>query len=148
MRCVFFLLAACALASACATTPTAGSVASGAASNISASPIDFGDWRRASATAVTQHFEREIAARYTNGIALSAVAADLRRNDFACAENRDSAGRGNPPAQICRKAASAENCTHTWQVHLFNTNGANELVRTRALYDRRCGGDGLLGGPG
>jgi hypothetical protein len=148
MRSFVFLLAACALASACATAPGAGTAAPGAAANIPASPIEFGDWRRAGASAVAQHFEREIAARYANGIPLSAVAADLRRNDFACAENRDSAGRGNPPTQICRKAAAAENCTHTWQVHLFNANGGDTLARTRALYDRRCGGDGLLGGPG
>ncbi len=148
MRNIFVLLAACALTSACVTTPVAGGASSAAATNIPSSPLNFGDWRRAGAPAVTQHFEREIAARYPNGAPLGAVSSDLRRNDFECVENRDSAGRGNPPAQICRKAVSAENCTHTWQVHLFNANGANALVRTRALYDRRCGGDGLLGGPG
>ena len=146
MRSVVILVAACALASACATVP--GAAAPSVAVNIPASPLDLGDWRRAGANALVQHFEREIAARYTTGIPLNAVSSDLRRNDFACAENRDSAGRGNPPAQICRKAAAAENCTHTWQVHLFNANGGDTLARTRALYDRRCGGDGLLGGPG
>ncbi|MEQ1617906.1 MAG: hypothetical protein ABL883_06135 [Terricaulis sp.] len=148
MRGVVFLLAACALASACASVPSAGTTPPSASVRIPSTPIDLGDWRRAGASALIQHFEREIAARYTTGAPLSAVSADLGRNDFVCAENRDTAGRGNPPAQICRKAAALENCTHTWQVHLFNANGGATLVRTRALYDRRCGGDGLLGGPG
>lgn len=148
MRSFILSLAACALASACATMPSAGSDASNAATRIPSTPIDLGDWRHAGANAVIQNFEHEITARYSTGIPLSAVSADLRRNEFACAENRDTAGRGTPPAQICRKAVAVDNCTHTWQVHLFNASGANTLARTRTLYDRRCGDDGLLGGPG
>ena len=148
MRSVVFLVAACLLASACATVPGSGSSSPSVAVHIPAAPIDLGDWRRAGANALIQQFEREIAARYTTGIPLSAVSSDLRRNDFVCAENRDDAGRGTPPVQICRKALTAENCTHTWQVHLFNAAGNSALARTRTLYDRHCGSDGLLGGPG
>lgn len=95
-----------------------------------------------------QAFQHEIAARYAAGLPLTAVSADLRRNDFACSSNADAAGRGDPPDQICRRTLTLEGCTHTWQVHVFDTSGNGALARSRALYDRRCGGDGLLGGPG
>lgn len=140
-------IAVLALLVGCETIPTDVSAPSPAA-NISSAPLDLGDWRRASVSTMAQHFEREIAGRYQIGLPLTAVSSDLRRNEFACAENRDSAGRGDPPDQICRKAVAAENCTHTWQVHLYDADANNALARTRALYDRRCGGDGLLGGPG
>jgi hypothetical protein len=32
-------------------------------------------------------------------------------------------------------------------VHLFDTHGDARIARARALYDRRCGREGLLGGP-
>ncbi len=93
-----------------------------------------------------QSFERTISSRYGAGLQLSAVTADLRRNDFTC--SAPGAGRGDPPAQVCRRTVTAEGCTHTWQAHLFDAGGDGQLARTRGLYDRRCGGDGLLGGPG
>ncbi len=96
-----------------------------------------------------QAFQQSVANRYSAGLAISAVSADLRRNDFSCgAAPRQDAGRGDPPAQVCRHTVSASGCTHTWQAHLFDTRGDGRLARTRGLYDRRCGGDGLLGGPG
>ena len=91
-------------------------------------------------------FQQEIAHRYGAGLPLADVTADLRRAQFNCASNHD-AHRGDPPAQICRKTVTEAGCTHTWQVHLFDAAGDARLVRTRGLYDRRCGGDGLLGGP-
>lgn len=135
------------LASACASLPVAGS-ATAPAARIPATSIDLGDWRHSGANAAMQHFEREMAARYVVGAPLAAIGADLRRNDFACAPNRDGAGRGDPPDQICRKAVAVESCTHTWQVLLFDAEGNGVLARMRTLYDRHCGGDGLLGGPG
>ena len=134
--------------SACATLPVTGTSTPTGAATIPATQISLGDWRSASAVAIVQSFEREVSGRYRVGLALSAVGADLRRNEFACATNRETGGRGDPPDQICRKTVTAESCTHTWQVHLYDANGNAALTRTRALYDRRCGGDGLLGGPG
>ncbi len=143
------LLAVAALGlSACATLPVGGTTTPSGAATIPATALNLGDWRRASANSMIQHLEREVGGRYGMGLALTLVSADLRRNDFTCAPNREAAGRGDPADQICRKTVTAEGCTHTWQVHLFDANGNAALTRTRALYDRRCGGDGLLGGPG
>lgn len=138
--------AALALAlGACATIPVASTPN---APRLPTAPLELGDWRGAGASAVAQHFQREVAQRYASGLQLNAVAGDLRRYEFNCSANTGAAGRGDPPDQICRRTISADNCTHTWQVHLFDTNGDSVLTRSRALYDRRCGGDGLLGGPG
>ncbi len=130
---------------ACETIPIASSSSTGA---IPSTSLNLGDWRRANANLVAQHFEREVGGRYGAGLALTAVSSDLRRNEFTCAPNRDDAGRGDPPEQICRKTITVEGCTHTWQVHLYDVDGNEALARARALYDRRCGGEGLLGGPG
>jgi hypothetical protein len=134
---------AVALLGACETVPAAG-VASAPGAVVPTAPIDLGEWRGPDVGAVVQHFQREIAQRYEASATLAAISADLRSNDFSCADNRDTSGRGDPPDQICRRTQAGENCTHTWQVHLFS----GQPVRARALYDRRCGGDGLLGGPG
>ena len=131
--------------SACETTSGGGSATCGAEN--AGGALDLGDWRQATGAATLNEFQTTIAARYSVGSSLSAAAADLRRNEFRCAANSDSTGRGTPPAQICRKTVTAENCTGTWQVHLFDTNGDGRIARTRALYDRRCGAEGLLGGP-
>ena len=110
-------------------------------------PLELGDWSHASATDTLTQFQSTISARYAAGSALSDAAADLRRNDFTCAANNDTTGRGEPPVQICRKTVSADNCTGTWQVHLFDTQGDGHIARARALFDKRCGREGLLGGP-
>ena len=138
------VLSAGLLVAACASLPTSPGGAAPRAASIPSTPLNLGDWRRANVAATAQVFEREVAGRYEAGLQLAAVSGDLRRYDFACAPNRDTAGRGEPPTQICRRTVTVESCTHTWQVHLF---GADALARARALYDRRCGGDGLLGGP-
>lgn len=135
------LLAACATAEIGAPPPPSGGA------SIPATPLDLGDWRNASAPATLAAFERTVAARYGAGLAISAVAGDLRAQEFTCgAAPRAEGGRGAPPAQVCRRTVTANNCTHTWQVHLFGETGS--LAHTRGLYDRRCGNDGLLGGPG
>lgn len=136
------MLAAC-------VTPTPGGVTPPTApAEIPSTPLDLGDWRRASAPDTLAHFEQTIAARYGAGLTISAVTADLRRADFNCAAPRANAdNRGAPPAQVCRKTVTAGGCTHTWQAHLFDANNDARLARARALYDRRCGDDGLLGGP-
>ncbi len=131
----------------CATAPVGGVSTPDGGASIASGPLDLGNWRSASEAATLQAFQQAVAQRYGAGVALTAVGADLRRNDFACAEGQPSE-RGDPPAQICRRTASDGGCTHTWQVHVFDAGGDGRLARSRGLYDRRCGGDGLLGGPG
>jgi hypothetical protein len=133
------------LLSACATPPPPGTATPSGPPSIPSGPIDLGNWRGGSEASVLGEFQQNVARRYGAGLQLSAVSADLRRNQFTCAANQDT--RGDPPAQICRKTTSESGCTHTWQVHLYDQAGNAALTRTRGLYDRRCGGDGLLGGP-
>ncbi|MEZ5961778.1 MAG: hypothetical protein R3C30_15350 [Hyphomonadaceae bacterium] len=135
------------LLGACETLPT-GAVTPTGSATIPSTPIGLGDWRNSSEAATLEAFQRGVASRYGAGMQLASVSADLRRNEFNCgaAPGRAEGNRGDPPAQVCRKTTTANGCTHTWQVHLFGDDGA--LSRTRGLYDRRCGSDGLLGGPG
>lgn len=135
-----------AFTGACTTMPT-GAPPRTAPPGLPSAPLELGDWRRASPGATLSQFEQIVARRYQRGLALSTASSDLRRNAFNCADNRDTT-RGDPPDQICRKTVTVEGCTHTWQVHLFDEDNNAILLRTRGLYDRRCGGDGLLGGPG
>jgi hypothetical protein len=146
MRYAGLALSLALFVSACETMSGIGGAPGGAVS--AGGALDLGDWRHATAADTLSQFQTTITARYGARSSLSAAAADLRRNDFTCAENNDSTGRGTPPTQICRKTVTAENCTGTWQVHLFDTNGDGRVARARALYDRRCGNEGLLGGPG
>lgn len=140
------LAAALALfASACATLPISGPGA-GAPPSIPSGPLSLGDYRNGSPGAVLSGFEREITSRYAPGVLLAAAATDLRAQQFTCAAP-SRASRGDPPAQICRRTLTANGCTYTWQAHLF-AGEADRVGRARGLYDRRCGGDGLLGGPG
>ncbi|MGE0743051.1 MAG: hypothetical protein AB7O98_17070 [Hyphomonadaceae bacterium] len=132
--------------SACVTVPAGVQTPSGPPT-IPTAPIDLGNWRAATEAATLQGFERTVTDRYAVGLPITAVSADLRRNEFNCAD-APRAERGTPPAQVCRRTVTNSGCTHTWQVHLFDEGGSDRLARTRALYDRRCGGDGLLGGPG
>ena len=134
------------LAAACAT-PSGGPAAPSATSTLPSTPLDLGEWRSAQPAAVLAHFESAVASRYGVGLALNAAAADLRTAEFNCAPMRSRDEReGDPPTQVCRRTVTANNCTHTWQVHLFDDHG--QLARSRGLYDRRCGNDSLLGGPG
>lgn len=138
-----------ALAASCASlTPSPGGGASvpEGPSVIPSTPLALGDYRSASSASVLNAFERTVSSRYGAGLTLSAVTADLRRNEFNC--GAAAAGdRGDPPAQVCRRTITQSGCTHTWQVHLYDADRNARLARTRALYDRRCGDDGLLGGP-
>lgn len=130
---------------ACETVQTTSEAAAG----IPSAPIELGEWRTGAPDVTLQGFQTQIAARYNEGAPASAVLADLRRNEFACGDNTIARnGRGNPPDQICRKTATADDCTHTWQVQLFESDA--HLTRARALYDRRCGTgwNSLLGSPG
>lgn len=131
------------LAAGCETTSAGAPSAASAPSDA----LDLGDWRNATPAATLTLFEGAVAARYPAGASVSDAAADLRRNDFTCAANNDTTGRGDPPAQICRKTVSADSCTGTWQVHLFDSHGDSHIARARALFDKRCGREGLLGGP-
>ncbi len=143
----FAALASLVLLAACATAEVSAPPPASSGASIPSAPLDLGDWRNASAPVTLAAFESNVARRYGAGLAVSAVAGDLRAQQFTCgAAPRAEGGRGAPPAQVCRRTVTANNCTHTWQVHLFEEAG--RLSRTRGLYDRRCGNDGLLGGPG
>lgn len=143
----FYALTALTLALAACATPV-GPATPGGASGVPQTPIDLGDWRRASEATTLSAFQQHVNARYAAGLELAAATGDLRRAEFTCAAGPARAeGRGDPPVQVCRRTITASGCTHTWQVHLFDTSGNARLARTRGLYDRRCGGDGLLGGP-
>lgn len=140
-------IAALTLLAACATSTVSAPTAPSGPAAIPSTPLDLGDWRNAAASATLASFEGNVAARYGAGVPVSDGVADLRRQEFTCAQpTRAEDGRGAPPAQVCRRTITANGCTHTWQVHFFGEGGA--IVRTRGLYDRRCGNDGLLGGPG
>ena len=148
MKRVLPLAAALALAS-CATLTVSMPNAPSAPPSIPAGPLDFGgNWQRDAAAAVLTHFEQNVSSRYGAGLDLAAAAVDLRQNQFTCVANTDTTNRGHPPAQICRKTQVAGECTHTWQVHLFTAPDNDRLERARGLYDRRCAGEALLGGPG
>lgn len=133
---------------ACATTPASGPSAPSGPASIPSTPLSLGDWRNASAAATLSGWEHTVTTRYGAGLALERVAADLRSNEFQCGPNQRRDERGDPAAEVCRRTITASGCTHTWQVHLFDASGDRRLARTRGLYDRRCGSDGLLGGPG
>ena len=139
------ILAAALLLAACETLPAAAPAAEAGARL--EGDLDLGEWRTANEAATLSAFEQNVTNRYGAGIAISDAAADLRRSEFNCGDAPPlDQGRGDPPAQVCRRTVTLDSCTHTWQVHLF---GADEqIARTRGLYDRRCGTEGLLGGPG
>ena len=141
------LIAVAALMAACTTVPTGVTTPAGPG-EVPTGALELGDWRSASEASTLTAFPQSVNSRYGQGLAISSASADLRRADFSCgAAPPLSEGRGDPPAQVCRHTETASGCTHTWQVHLFD-EGGGRLGRTRGLYDRRCGGEGLLGGPG
>jgi hypothetical protein len=141
------LFAAVLLLSACETIPASAPPAeAGVALD---GDLDLGDWRAGDQATTQAAFEQNASGRYRVGLTLASATADLRRSEFNCgdAPPLDEQGRGDPPAQVCRRTITQNGCTHTWQVHLFGGDDAN-VSRTRGLYDRRCGNEGLLGGPG
>ncbi len=134
--------AAMAFLAGCASLQTASTSPRGPA-RIPDAPLELGPYRTASISATAADFARIVSRRYGEGVALSAVAADLRDNSFACAAPRDR--RGDPPAQLCRRTIRVGECSHSWQVALYAENQG--LSRSRGLYDRACRSDGgLLGG--
>lgn len=143
----YLILGLAVLAASCATADVIAPSGPGGSVSAPAGPLDLGDWQNGTVEAELATFEQTVAGRYAAGLAISTATTDLQHNQFSCAVNHDSSNRGEPPAQICRKTVTQAGCTHTWQVHLFDTNGDGHLARSRGLYDRRCGREGLLGGP-
>lgn len=133
-----------ALLAACATSPGGPMPTRPRGAGVASGPIDLGAYRSQRPEAVSARFSSTIANRYGEGTALTAVAADLRSQQFACRAPRDR--RGDPPAQMCRRSVREGECTHTWQVLLYSAPHGAALGRTRGIYDRACGDDGLLGG--
>ncbi|MFZ4071761.1 MAG: hypothetical protein ACOYJ6_16855 [Caulobacterales bacterium] len=109
------------------------------------SPIDLGPYGAGEQRAVAGRFARGISNRYSPDMAFALVLADLRKNAFQCFVAGQ--GSGDPPRQVCRKTVRLASCEHIFQVHLYDTGGNQKLARTRALYDRLCGGEELLGAP-
>lgn len=142
-------LALALVATAC-STPVGGVSAPSGTGQIPSTPLDLGNWRASSEGATLSTFRRGVSARYAPGAAINTVTADLRRSRFNCGPASPALedNRGVPPVQVCRRIIRAAGCTHTWQVHLFDRMGDRRLASTRGLYDRGCGDDGLLGGPG
>lgn len=138
-----------ALSVAACATPIAGMSTPSGPAQIPSAPLELGNWRASSEGATQSAFQRSINSRYAAGAAITAVAADLRRNRFSCAPPAPDLAdnRAVPPVQVCRRTQTVQSCTHTWQVHLFDNMSDRRLARTRSLYDRRCGDNGLLGGP-
>lgn len=150
----FSTLVALSALAACTTVPASGpsagkppaAAAPTRATSMPTAPIDLGDPAKGSVDATIARFSGQIMRRYPDKAPLAGVEADLRRNAFACGPS--NARRGDPPDRVCRRVVRAAGCAHTFQVHLFVDGKAAKLDRVRALYDRQCGGDGLLGGPG
>jgi hypothetical protein len=141
------ILVAALLLAACETIPTASPPPETGARF--EGDLDLGGWRTANEAATLSAFQQNVTDRYSAGIAISDATTDLRRTEFNCGDAPpQDQGRGDPPAQVCRRTTTFSGCTHTWQVHLFDQDGNERLARTRGLYDRRCGNEGLLGGPG
>ena len=106
------LVAALAALAACATPIGGPSTPTGSA-QIPSTPVDFGDWRNADESATLTAFQQSVTSRYGVGLAITAVSSDLRRNSFNCgaAPRADAAGRGDPPAQVCRPTLTNGGCT-------------------------------------
>src|SRR4051794_16256194 len=98
MRYVAIALSLALLVSACETMSGGGGAPSGAEN--AGGGFDLGDWRNTAPADTLSQFQTTIAARYSVGSPLSGATADLRRNDFNCAQNTDSSHRGTPPTQI------------------------------------------------
>jgi len=154
MRLSSFAVTATLALSACAVLtdarPPPAAVAPHAAS-MPKTPIAVADLIRDDSGAAGGRFAAQMLARYPAGAPLSVVQADLTANSFACTPPPPpvrGAPRGDPPVRICRREIRAADCKIGLQVHLFSGAPAGRLGRLRALYDRRCGADGLLGGPG
>ncbi len=110
-----------------------------------ARPIELGEYATETEARTLAAFSASVARRYASGAPMAPALADLEANKFACARPRP--GAGDPPDQVCRRVVKAEGCKHTFQVHLFDDDGAKQtLARVRGLYDKSCGGDDLLGG--
>jgi hypothetical protein len=146
-----FALAALALVSACATSGAPGGAVPPRGTATPSGPLDLGDWRRGSEAATLQRYSSALVRRYAPGLGMQVATGDLRANGFTCAPPAAGRTGGDPPDQVCRRASTDGDCTHTWQAHLWDDRpGAAQIVsRVRGLYDRRCKADGgLLGGPG
>lgn len=108
-------------------------------------PIDFGQYAMQEPQTTASRFQSQMSRRYGPGQSLPVVWSDLRGQGFVCSP--PSSARGDPPDQACRKRVMVGGCEYTWQVMTYDSAGDQRLARLRSLFDRRCGRDGLLGGP-
>lgn len=138
----FLAIAACA---PFPTAPPTGAAPPTGTAGFNPGPVPLGAYERSSASAVARSFAEALGRRYAPDAPLSAITADLSANAFSCRASRHRLG--DPPDQVCRRSAKAGDCDHTWQIYLYDDRGATRLSRVRAVYDRACGPDPLLGGP-
>lgn len=107
--------------------------------------IELGDYAKGVEADVLAAFAKTASARFAKGEPLAAALKDLAANKFDCAASIQKGGE--PPAQVCRRVIKADDCTNTWQVHLFAGGAEKDVVeRARGLYDKTCGKEELLGG--
>jgi hypothetical protein len=107
-------------------------------------PIALGDYDKDKPDDVRRDFAGDIIRRYAVGAPLRTATADLAANKFECAKSTINAP--DPPAQICRRQIKTGDCVNVWSAYLYDTKGDAKIARVRALYDRRCAADPLLGG--
>jgi len=147
------ILAVCAGAAlgACAAAQTTPAPTEAPALGGAPGPVVFsgalrlGDWRGGETGAVAQEFAAAVESRYGQGVGLADAREDIARAGFRCASE---AGAGAGAAALaCRREETQRGCRHAWNVYLFTAQGQT-LSRARGLYDRRCGDEDLLGGPG
>ena len=154
------LCAGLAALSACVSAPTAPPVVAqprppvvtappvtSAPAVIIAGTLGLGAWSAGRPGQVSQQFATSVQRRYPAGQVVAAAVEDLGQNGFTCGAVAAGA-LTDLPTQSCRRSFRDAGCSHIWLVRLFQERGSQRLSRSEGTYERACGGDGLLGGPG
>lgn len=152
--------AALAALSACVTSPIAPPVATRPTAPVVTAPpvasapavviagtLGLGDWSAGRPGQVSQQFASSVQRRYPTGQVVAAAVEDLGQNGFTCGAVAAGA-LTDLPSQSCRRSFRNADCSHIWLVRLYQERGTQRLSRSEGTYERACGGDGLLGGPG
>lgn len=140
-------LSACAATTGLSTGPSGGSDASASTPATSGGPpsspkvlITRGDWRAVGREAAARDFTTSLQRAVPTGQPLATARATIEASGFSCVKPASGF------ALSCRLLAQETKCAHVWRV-LINAE-RDQVTRARGLYERTCGEDGLLGGPG